>query len=58
MEDDREVVLRSICAWCNKVLVEGDQLTPVTNGICPSCMKDVLEEAGIVEEGEDDGKQQ
>ena len=30
-------VLRVICAWCSKVLTEGDENAPVSHGICEEC---------------------
>ena len=30
-------VLRVICAWCSKVITEGDAMEPVSHGICESC---------------------
>lgn len=53
METDRKVVIRKICAWCGEVLIEGDQLTPVTGGICEKCKKKELEKVGIREDGEE-----
>lgn len=32
--------LRVVCAWCKRVLVEGDASQPVSHGICPTCAKD------------------
>jgi uncharacterized paraquat-inducible protein A len=26
-----------ICAWCKKVLAEGDKSVPPSHGICPRC---------------------
>ena len=27
-----------ICAWCNKVMKEGDNSCPPSHGICDSCL--------------------
>lgn len=35
--------MRVICAWCNKVLIEGDEKLGISHGICQSC-KDIVEE--------------
>jgi hypothetical protein len=30
-----------ICAWCQKVMKEGDENVPPSHGICPSCAQEV-----------------
>ena len=32
--------LTVVCAWCARVLVEGDASQPVSHGICGPCAKD------------------
>ena len=35
--------MKTICAWCNKVLTEGD--TPdgmLSHGICPDCLEELI----------------
>jgi len=37
--------MKKICSWCNKLLKAAgseDQLNPITHGICPDCVRDVL----------------
>jgi phage FluMu protein Com len=34
--------LREVCAWCNKLMAEGDAPTPISHGCCPTCMEQVL----------------
>lgn len=29
--------MRKVCAWCKKVIEEGDAPTPVSHGICSDC---------------------
>ena len=53
MENDRKITIRKTCSWCGKVIEEGDQLVPVTNGICEECKKEQLELVGIFEDGDD-----
>lgn len=43
MDGNREVKIRAICAWCKKVVEEGDQLVPVTDVICDECKQKELE---------------
>lgn len=31
------MTLRVVCAWCSKMLVEGDATEPVSHGMCPRC---------------------
>jgi hypothetical protein len=31
--------MKSVCAWCNKILREGDGNEPVSHGICQECIK-------------------
>jgi len=33
------IMLHTICAWCKKVLQEGDQNQPISHGICEDCAK-------------------
>lgn len=30
-------VMRVICAWCEKVLRDGDPRLPISHGMCPCC---------------------
>ena len=34
--------MKVICAWCGKVLQEGDE--PISHGICPECKEKLLKE--------------
>jgi len=38
-----EVDLRTICAWCQKVMKEGPENSAVTHGICEDCSKEQIE---------------
>jgi hypothetical protein len=33
------LVLRVVCAWCRRVLVEGDPGAKTSHGLCPTCAK-------------------
>ena len=35
--------LRSLCAWCGRVLREGIEPVPITHGICTDCMQIVFQ---------------
>jgi len=35
---------KCICAWCKKVLTDGDE--PVTHGICPACLAEQIAQIG------------
>ena len=39
------MTLRSVCAWCHVVLIEGDEPTPVSHGICDECAEKLEAEA-------------
>lgn len=39
-------MLHIICAWCSKVMQEGDKTQKPSHGICPSCEQGVLEQNG------------
>jgi hypothetical protein len=30
--------LHTVCAWCQRVMVEGDRTKPTSHGICPGCV--------------------
>jgi hypothetical protein len=31
--------IKTLCAWCQKILVSGDDPGPISHGICPECEK-------------------
>lgn len=35
----------TICAWCKKLMKEGDPKLPPTHSICPECEKKYMEES-------------
>ena len=41
------VQLKLICAWCGKVIREGDENSPPSHGICESCKYKELKRVGL-----------
>jgi len=48
--------MKVICAWCGKVLQDGDPKEPISHGICSKCAKDVLKDFEKVKEHNDNVK--
>jgi hypothetical protein len=43
----RADVLRVVCSWCKRALVEGDPGAPTSHGICPDCAPAVRRSFGL-----------
>lgn len=40
--------MKTVCAWCRKVMIEDEtRNAPLTHGVCPDCMKRMLENSEI-----------
>jgi hypothetical protein len=44
------IKLRTICAWCGKVIREGSIKDGISHGVCSVCAKELLKEIEVVKE--------
>ena len=41
--------MKKICAWCNKLLNNGDE-EPITHGMCAECFRKMMKKNGLWDE--------
>lgn len=40
----RQVLIRIVCAWCRRVMVDGPATGPISHGCCDTCFERLISE--------------